>query len=203
MRIAMLILLLISGLGRSMLNRPPAGTANVPGMRNVFLDKTEVTNRQYRFYLQQLDKTEDTAAYFAALPDTAVWHLAYDGHFSDGDNYAEYPVVGVSFQQAQDFCVWRSEYVSGRENRKIVYRLPEMKVFELTQAGQNANKVAEGLYSTDLGFRTFLGLCDNAAEMTSSKGKAIRGYERTECLETYAYYVPSHRLGFRCMAGFN
>ena len=185
------------------MNRPPAGTFNVPGMRNVFLDKTEVTNNQYRFYLNKLSESGDTAMYFAAMPDTAVWHLAYDGHFTDLGNYAEYPVVGVSFEQALSFCEWRSAYVSDREKRKVVYRLPELKVYQLTQAGQSANKIAEGLYSTELGFRTFLGLCDNAAEMTNAEGIAIRGYGRTECLETYEYIVPSHRLGFRCMAGFN
>ncbi len=201
MRIVMLFLLLLSGSDRAMLNRPPAGTFNVPGMRNVFLDKTEVTNQQYRFYLNQLSKSD--SAYMAALPDTAVWHLSYDGHFADEKNYTDYPVVGVSYIQALKYCEWRSKYVSERENRKVVYRLPEMKVYELTQAGQNANKIAEGLYSTDLGFRTFLGLCDNAAEMTNKEGVAIMGYNRNECLETYEYYVPGHRLGFRCMAGFN
>ena len=85
----------------------------------------------------------------------------------------------------------------------MVYRLPDLKVYERSQAGQNTNKIAEGLYSTELGFRTFLGLCDNAAEMTAEDGVAIKGYSRIECLETYEYYVPGHRLGFRCMAGFN
>lgn len=185
------------------MNRPPAGTFNVPGMRNIFLDKTEVTNSEYRFYLQQLEESGDTAALRMAIPDTAVWHLAYDGHFRDEENHSHYPVVGVSFKQAEDYCQWRSEYVSGRENRKVVYRLPEMKVYQLTQSGESTNKIAEGLYSTDLGFRTFLGLCDNAAEMTRDEGIAIRGYESMDCLATYEYVVPGHRLGFRCMAGFN
>lgn len=189
--------------GSLLFNRPPAGTFGVPGLRNVFLDKTEVTNDQWRFYLQKLREVGDSAAYLEAIPDTAVWHLSYDGSFFDEQNYAEYPMVGVDYQQALDFCAWRSAYVSERENRKVVYGLPDMKVYRLTQAGKNGNKVAEGLYSTELGFRTFLGLCDNAAEMTSTEGVAIRGYNRSECLETYQYHVPGHRLGFRCMAGLN
>lgn len=189
--------------GMGTLNRPPAGTFNVPGMRNVFIDKTEVTNNEYRFYLSQLKLEADTAAFHIAHPDTAVWHLSYEDHFWDEKSYSDYPVVGVTYEQATAYCAWRSKYVSEREQRKVVYKLPEIKVYRLTQAGQNTNIVAEGLYSTELGYRTFLGLCDNAAEMTNIAGIAIRGYQRQECLETYEYFVPEHRLGFRCMAGFN
>lgn len=184
------------------MNRPPAGTFNVPGMRNVFLDKTEVTNREYRFYLNELKATGDSSFQLAA-PDTAVWHLSYEDYFWDENSYADYPVVGVDYYQAIAYCQWRSQYVSEREQRQVVYRLPELKVYRLTQAGESTNSIAEGLYSTELGFRTFLGLCDNAAEMTNIEGEAIMGFQREKCLETYEYYVPSHRLGFRCMAGFN
>ncbi len=189
--------------GMGTLNRPPAGTFNVPGMRNVFLDKTEVTNSEYRFYLSQLKLEADTAAFDIAHPDTAVWHLSYEDHFWNEKSYSDYPVVGVNYEQATAYCAWRSKYVSEREQRKVVYKLPEIKVYRLTQAGQPTNIIAEGLYSTELGYRTFLGLCDNAAEMTNTAGIAIRGYQGQECLETYEYFVPEHRLGFRCMAGFN
>ena len=185
------------------LNRPPAGTFNVPGTRNVFMDKTEVTNNAYRFYLDQLREAGDSSAYLEALPDTAVWHLSYEDHFEGTERYGDYPIVGLNYQQAIAYCNWRSEYISAREKRKVVYKLPSLKVFKLTQSGQSTNSIAEGLYSTSLGFRTFLGLCDNAAEMTDQEGVAIKGFTRQQCLETYEYHVPGHRLGFRCMAEFN
>ncbi len=203
MHILIPILVILLGSSAAEYNRPPAGTMGIPGMRNVFLDKTEVTNREYRFYLNQLKELKDSASLESALPDTAVWHLSYPDNFWDEHNYADYPVVGVNFQQALKYCEWRSEYVTHREKRTVIYRLPEIKAYRLTQAGQSSNSVAEGLYSTELGFRTFLGLCDNAAEMTNIEGQAIRGFQREECLEIYEYHVPGHRLGFRCMAGFN
>lgn len=180
-------------------NRPPAGTTNVPHLRQVYLDKTEVTNGQWRTFMEAMqEESPDTSQDYR--PDPAIWEVAYGASFEQGQRYDDYPVVGIDFAQAQAFCRWRSEYVSQREKRTVTYRLPSLKVYKLSQSGRSDNKVAEGLYSVNIGFRSFVGLCDNAAEMTETEGVAIRGWQREECLEIMDYVVPSRSLGFRCMA---
>ncbi len=180
--------------------KAPAGTQAIPGLRNAFMDQAEVTNGQWRAYLGSLAKA-DSAAYYAALPDLGVWFLAYEAHFSkEQERYEDYPVVGVSYEQAQAYCQWRSKEVSRRENRRISYRLPGLKSYRMCLSDQHRNKVAEGLYSTRLGFRSFLGFCDNAAEMIEDKGQAIRGSKGNDCLETYQFGAPEPALGFRCVA---
>ncbi len=96
---------------------------NVPRRVTVpsfFIDETEVGNVHYREYLYWLDNTfsSDTAIINKALPDTLVWReeLAYNEPYVEYyfryPSYNFYPVVGVSWQQAHDFCTWRTDRVN-------------------------------------------------------------------------------------------
>ncbi len=96
---------------------------NVPRRITVpsfFLDETEVGNVHYREYLYWLDNTfsGDTAIIRKSLPDTLVWReeLAYNEPYVEYyfryPSYNYYPVVGVNWQQAHDFCTWRTDRVN-------------------------------------------------------------------------------------------
>jgi formylglycine-generating enzyme len=96
---------------------------NVPRRVTVpsfFIDETEVANVHYREYLYWLDNTfaGDTNIVTKALPDTLVWReeLAYNEPYVEYyfrfPSYNFYPVVGVSWQQAHDFCIWRTDRVN-------------------------------------------------------------------------------------------
>jgi gliding motility-associated lipoprotein GldJ len=58
--------------------------------------------------------------YKKALPDTLVWRdkLGYNEPFVNGylrhPAYKNYPVVGISWQQATDYCAWRTDRVNER-----------------------------------------------------------------------------------------
>ncbi len=182
--------------------KAPAGTEPVPNLPNRFLDKVEVTNIAWREYLffQKNKFGQESEEFLNAIPDTAVWKLSYDVSFFSSHKYNDWPMVGISFEQAQQYAIWRSMVVSQKEKREITYFLPSLKVYKMASAKTSPNKMAEGLYSTSVGFRTFLGLCENAAEMTDKEGLAIMGSDREKCLDTISYVVPKHNLGFRCMA---
>ncbi|MFT7156778.1 MAG: gliding motility-associated lipoprotein GldJ [Parvicella sp.] len=86
-----------------------------------YLDQTEVTNHHWCEYLYWIDRT--FAQSFAqihkkALPDTLVWRskLAYNepkvDYYLRHPSYRDYPVVGVSWLQANDFCSWRTDRVN-------------------------------------------------------------------------------------------
>ncbi|MHA0111623.1 hypothetical protein ACXYUI_31710, partial [Klebsiella pneumoniae] len=63
----------------------------------------------------------------AAKPDTLVWRseLAYNEPFVEyyfrHPSYNYYPVVGVSWKQAVDFCTWRTSRVNELELIKKGY----------------------------------------------------------------------------------
>jgi len=96
---------------------------NVPHRVTVpsfFIDETEVANVHYREYLYWLENTfsGDTNIMKKALPDTLVWReeLAYNEPYVEFylryPSYNYFPVVGVSWQQAHDFCIWRTDRVN-------------------------------------------------------------------------------------------
>jgi sulfatase modifying factor 1 len=82
-----------------------------------YMDECEVTNEAYREYLYWLQRvyTEYPEVYQRNLPDTLVWRskLTYNEPFTEyyfrSPNYANYPVVGVSWLQANDYCSWRTD----------------------------------------------------------------------------------------------
>ncbi len=93
-------------------------------VRSFFLDETEVTNSEYLFYLEWLEKifpkseSLNEHIYESALPDTLVWRHTLGRNELLTENYlrhpsySDYPVVGVSWKQANEYCKWRSDRVS-------------------------------------------------------------------------------------------
>ncbi|MDP2422806.1 MAG: SUMF1/EgtB/PvdO family nonheme iron enzyme [Bacteroidales bacterium] len=86
-----------------------------------YMDETEVSNLDYLEYLYWLWRvfgTNHPEVYYKALPDTLVWRekLAYNEPLVDyylrHPAYHNYPVVGVTWQQANDYCIWRTDRVN-------------------------------------------------------------------------------------------
>lgn len=89
-------------------------------VQTFYMDQTEVRNIDYVEYLYWLNRVfgGDDPLYQEALPDTMVWRdrLAYNEPLSNlylrHPAFQNYPVVGVSWVQANDYCVWRSDRVN-------------------------------------------------------------------------------------------
>jgi gliding motility-associated lipoprotein GldJ len=85
-----------------------------------YMDETEVRNVDYREYLFWINRvfSEFPAVYRKALPDTLVWRekMAYNEPYVEyyfrHPAYNEYPVVGVNWLQANDYCAWRTDRVN-------------------------------------------------------------------------------------------
>jgi gliding motility-associated lipoprotein GldJ len=86
-----------------------------------YMDETEVTNvywLEYLYWIRRVYQEDYPEIYDKALPDTLVWRskLAYNEPYVDyylrHPAYNDYPVVGVSWLQANDFCAWRSDRVN-------------------------------------------------------------------------------------------
>jgi formylglycine-generating enzyme len=100
---------------------------NVPRhvtVSSFYMDETEVRNVDYREYLHWIGRVfvEYPDVYKNALPDTLVWRrpLGYNEpyvqYYFRHPAYNEYPVVGVNWLQANDYCSWRTD----RVNEKIM-----------------------------------------------------------------------------------
>ncbi len=97
---------------------------NIPSRVTVssfYMDETEVTNIAYREYLYWIRRVWSQSypeVMDNATPDTLVWRskLAYNEPYVETylrhPAYNLYPVVGVSWLQANDYCVWRTDRVN-------------------------------------------------------------------------------------------
>ncbi len=126
-----------------------------------YMDETEVANIHYLEYLYWTDRvfgTDYPEVYKKALPDTLVWRdkLAYNEPFVElylrHPAYQQYPVVGVNWLQASDFCAWRTD----RVNEQILIREGILRVNPNQINEDNFNSEAylagqyEGLVKSDL-----------------------------------------------------
>ncbi|MFA5296766.1 MAG: gliding motility lipoprotein GldJ [Lutibacter sp.] len=118
-------------------------------VRSFYMDETEVTNSEYGFYLDWMEKVFPPSdpnyehIYYSAVPDTLVWRdvLGLNELLTENylrhPGYADYPVIGVSWIQATQYCKWRTD----RVNEKILVDKgvlkPLFKLDSLEVKGQN------------------------------------------------------------------
>ncbi|GAB7257488.1 gliding motility lipoprotein GldJ [Polaribacter sp. OB-PA-B3] len=93
-------------------------------VRSFFMDEAEVTNSEYFLYVQYMKDVFSPSEekykhiYNSTLPDTLVWRKSLGNTDILTENYfrhpayADYPVVGVTWLQANEYCKWRTNAVN-------------------------------------------------------------------------------------------
>ena len=85
-----------------------------------YMKETEVFNLEWNEYTADLKKSDpdNEEKYKAALPDEKVWVRALGYNDPYVNNYTKhpglwyYPVVGITWEQANNFCNWLTEHVN-------------------------------------------------------------------------------------------
>lgn len=96
-----------------------------------YIDETEVSNVDYKEFLFFVLKDSGDTKYQQLLPDTNVWfrEMAFNDpyvqYYFQHEGYHTYPVVGVNWHQAREYCAWRTAIV----NKKRQERDPEAILF--------------------------------------------------------------------------
>jgi formylglycine-generating enzyme required for sulfatase activity len=128
----------------------PPGTVQIND--TLFADETEISNFSWReFEFWTMTKYgKNSKEHLAVLPDTLIWRQAnsfnepYVQYYYRHPAYKDYPVVGISYEQALKFCKWRTERVKEfcsiskkYQNINFQYRLPSIQEWEsFTYNGQ-------------------------------------------------------------------
>lgn len=111
-----------------------------------YMDKAEVSNLDYLEYIHWLNRiygSEYPEMVYRALPDTTVWRntLSYNEPMVEiyfrHPAYRDYPVVGVTWLQANDYASWRSD------------RVNEMLLIEAGVLSHNPDQTSDNHFTTE------------------------------------------------------
>ncbi|MDA3905085.1 MAG: SUMF1/EgtB/PvdO family nonheme iron enzyme [Bacteroidales bacterium] len=113
-------------------------------VRSFYMDQNEVSNIAYLEYLHWIGRVFSSypEVLRKALPDTLVWRerLAYNepliNNYLRHPAYKNYPVVGVSWAQANEYARWRSD------------RVNEMRLVKAGVIGLDLNQFEEENFNT-------------------------------------------------------
>lgn len=138
-----------------------------------YMDETEVSNQDWLDYLHWISVTytDDRELYYNAVPDTLVWRkpLSYNEPYVDNylrhPAFQDYPVVGVSWDQVQDYCVWRTD----RTNENILRETGRLVSWQDLGGGKKGGKGGASTASNKDPFNTDIYLNDQY------KGSGIDG----------------------------
>ncbi|MCO5268306.1 MAG: SUMF1/EgtB/PvdO family nonheme iron enzyme [Brumimicrobium sp.] len=132
-------------------NRPRRVTVS-----SFYMDQTEVTNFNWLEYLYWIRRAYQSypMIYKNALPDTLVWRspLSFNEKYVDyylrHPAYRDYPVVGVSWLQANDYCNWRTD----RVNEYILIRegILNFNINQADEATFNTEAYLNGQYEEEV-----------------------------------------------------
>ncbi|ANQ50635.2 SUMF1/EgtB/PvdO family nonheme iron enzyme [Flammeovirga yaeyamensis] len=108
-----------------------------------FMDETEITNNEYRQFIEGMEAESDTSADWTyeqiqeeLRPDTTVWEKDFSYHMGEPmqDYYYshpafdEYPVVGVTRRAAVEFCAWRTRHLNSYRIEQGQAELPAFRL---------------------------------------------------------------------------
>lgn len=108
-----------------------------------FMDDTEITNNEYRQFINTMIAASDTSSdwtyqdVMATLyPDSLVWEKDFTYHLGDPlvryywqhPAFDDYPVVGVSWLAAKEFCEWRTDYLNEWRETEGMFPMPNFRL---------------------------------------------------------------------------
>lgn len=127
---------------------------SLKSVQSFYISKTEVSNAEYKLFLNDLKLSGDLEKLAIAQIDSLKWNLggstnmAYVDYYFSHPAYKDYPVVNVSYEAALLYCDWLSDKFNKQYgSTKFKFRLPTKE--EFVRAGRGDNQTAGYAWGTN------------------------------------------------------
>jgi len=148
-----------------------------------YVDKSEVANIHWLEFLHNIKQDSSSTYYRSVLPDTTlIVKIFPNGEILNNADYIKtealryYPILGLNYKQASDYCKWRSAVVNnnwGADNTidtsvyRIEYRLPAIAEWEAIALANNYN----ALIPKSRKIKRIVGSTKRLTELLLARGK--------------------------------
>ena len=116
------------------------------------MGKFEVTNKEYRMFLNNLKKQKNYDLYVKCMVDTNKWNTIFPMAFHDPMTnmyawhpaYDNYPVVNISYEGAVEYCKWLTEQYNQQnpEGKYVSFRLPTEQEWRYAAGSKNEKAIS-------------------------------------------------------------
>lgn len=183
--------------------KQPPGTTHINDSLytdSLFIDEYEVSNLSWREFLMYLEENPtDTLKYEDMLPDTSVWDKIdqqYTFYYLRHPDFKDFPVVGITYEQAVTFCKWRTARVNELydmhpeanpyPDADYIYRLPTIKEWELMASG--GRKIDSFPYAQDSVYVKYKKKWEKSFNCIYGKRDDLYSAERTTIAPVESYF---------------
>lgn len=111
-----------------------------------YISKTEISNGEWKAFLMDLKQTGALEAYEANRLDSTVWRLpnsfleVFEKQYATNPAYEDYPLVGVTINQAKAYTQWLTEkHKDNKYGKKITFSIPTKKQWIRAARGESQN----------------------------------------------------------------
>lgn len=115
-------------------------------IQSFYISKTEITNKEYREFLNDLQAKGEMEKWKIAQIDSSKWktkncgNQAYVEHYHSHLAYINYPVVNITHTAAQLYCQWLNEKLENQFGSKSKFNFRLMKRTEYIRAARGDSK---------------------------------------------------------------
>lgn len=115
------------------------------------MGKYEVTNGEFKLFLDNLKQTKNYESYYKYYPDTTLWNKNFAQAFHDPMTnmynchpaYRNYPVVNITHEAAVAYCEWLTEQYNQQHptGKTVLFRLPSEQEWRYAAGSKNEKAI--------------------------------------------------------------
>jgi formylglycine-generating enzyme required for sulfatase activity len=137
--------------------------------------KFETTNIDYLYFVENVKYRMNPAVYHSLIPDTTRWsdpgfnNINFVRYYFEHPAYASFPIVNISYEQANFYCNWLSQQYNNHPKRpfkKVAFKLPSKKEWIQAAAGSKTTGFIWGESIEELPKKMKVNFCSRNDSMT-------------------------------------